>query len=803
MSGAILWMSDEAKGSAVNSDLLQGFYLGDLLVEPLKGQVSGQAGTQHLPPKAVEVLLCLATEPGELVTREILLDDVWGVGHGSQEALSHAISEIRHALDDHPDNPVFLQTLPKRGYRLLVEPELAGENTSTAVLGTPHGVRVADISLLENLKQRGVLETVLAYLVVGWLLIQIADIVFGQLHFPAWAGTFVTVLVIAGFPIAVVLSWYLEFRDGRAVVHRLSAADSRRRRFSRTYMSVVAALGIAGLLVFVYDLSVGLPEPPIEAIEIAKLPPIVQNSFAVLPFLNLDGSDETGVFANGLVDDVITRLSRVPGLRVSSRGDSFTLAPNTASQKVRERLRVEMYLEGSVEMAGDKIRVIVQLIDSATGFHVSSRSFDKPRESFFDIRDEITSLTVANVRVALPANTRSSSLQTSDEPTFDVYVLYRRGVDASRLPDSIDNINTALKWYEAALVIDPDYAAAHAGKCAMYVDGYTEVDDALFIAQAKSACEKALALNPNLDVVHTSLGDLYTATGRLPLAEDAYLDALSVDSENVAALIGLGEVYRQLRRPGAAEASIQQAIGLHPGDWSAYNALGNFLYRSGRFAEAAEQYKSTVALDSSNVRGHTNLASALMLAEDFEAAEPAFRRVLELEPSGLTYSNFGMLLYILGRFDESIELHRKAVEIEGQQGYLARSNLGDALWAAGLITEASAEFEVAEALAIDALVVNPNDAFILMDLAWIKTVLGKKTEAGELIQRAMQMVPDDPYVHYIYGLMLNRGGDATGALAALGTAVDLGYSTKMLSIDPNLANLREEKRFEDLFGLSE
>ncbi len=108
----------------MKSDLLQGFYLGDLLVEPLKGRVTGRAGSQHLPPKAVEVLLCLASTPGDLVAREVLLDDVWGVGNGSQEALSHAISEIRHALDDHPDDPAFLQTLPKRGYRLLVEPEL-------------------------------------------------------------------------------------------------------------------------------------------------------------------------------------------------------------------------------------------------------------------------------------------------------------------------------------------------------------------------------------------------------------------------------------------------------------------------------------------------------------------------------------------------------------------------------------------------------------------------------------------------------------------------------------------------------
>ena len=214
------------------SELLQGFYLRDVLVEPLRGRVTGKSGSAHLPPKAAEVLVNLALEPCEIVSRERLLEQVWGEDHGSREALSHAISEIRHALKDHHDDPVYIQTLPMRGYRLLVKPELVSDSTSTVVIGSESGVRVTDLGFLENLKQRGVLETGIAYLVVGWLIIQIADIVFGQLYLPDWAGTFVTVLVITGFPIALILSWFLEFRDGRAVVHEPTPSDARRRRFS-------------------------------------------------------------------------------------------------------------------------------------------------------------------------------------------------------------------------------------------------------------------------------------------------------------------------------------------------------------------------------------------------------------------------------------------------------------------------------------------------------------------------------------------------------------------------------------------
>jgi TolB-like protein/DNA-binding winged helix-turn-helix (wHTH) protein len=378
----------------VDFDLLQGFYLRDLLVIPPKGEITGGAVPVHLPPKSMEVLLCLASNAGELVTRKALMDAVWGEGQGSQEALNHAVSDIRQALNDPADDPGFVQTLPTRGYRLIVEPVPQSARESSVVLGSTGRMQVDDIGLFENLKRRGVLETGFAYLVVGWLIIQIADIVFAQLLLPQWAGTFVTVLVIAGFPIAIVLSWFLEFRDGRAVLGDLSPKDARRRQFSRTYLSVVGAMAIAAFAVFIYDRSVGLPEAPVAEnavpTQVSVLPPILDNTIAVLPFLNVDGSKETDIFANGLVDDVITRLSRVPGLLVASRGDAFSLDPNSPSQRVRQRLRVARYIEGSVQLAGNEMRIIMQLIDSGTGFHVLSRTFDRPREDFFDVRDEIT-----------------------------------------------------------------------------------------------------------------------------------------------------------------------------------------------------------------------------------------------------------------------------------------------------------------------------------------------------------------------------------------------------------------------------
>ena len=785
----------------MNSDLRQGFYLKDLLVEPAKGNVTGAIRSMHLPPKAMEVLVCLAECAGQLVTRDELIERVWGADCGSQEALNRAIREIRNTLDDQAENPSYVQTVLKDGYRLLVQPVFPSDRSATRSTPAPGMMQSHELGILDNLKQRGVLETALAYLVIGWLIIQVVDVLFDQLHLPDWAGTFVTVGVIAGFPIAIVLSWFLELRHGRAVLDELSPGDVRRPGFSRTYVSVIAALGIAAIIVFIYDRNVGLPEAPKTETAAAKeeivLPPVQDNSIAVLPFFNMDGSNETQIFSQGLVDDVITRLSRVPGLLVSSRGDAFTLEPNSASQKVRERLRVALYLEGSVQMQGNRMRIIVQLIDSETGFHILSRRFDRLREDFFDIRDEITELTVANVRVALPPDTQAITNISADDPSLDVYVLYRRGMDSLYQAQSIATLETAIGWFTSALDIDPDYAAAHAGKCSAFVKAYPLSPDSAYISHAEDACARALELNPNLDVIHTALGDLYSATGRYPEAENAYLAALDINPNSVNSLSGLSSIYMLENKAEEAEARLRQAIGLHPGDWSAYNALGYFLYRSGRYVEAAENYEVVVALDSTNMLGFTNLGSAYMLAGDFSASATAFRKSIDIEPSELTFSNLGLMYYYLGQFEESINAHSQAIKLS-PNAHLAWSNLGDAFWISGKEAQAKDAFRTAEELAKNALQVNPNDPYKLMDLAWITTMLDQRDEAYKLLERARLLTPDDPYLHYYEGLMGLRNGDKDAALSSFALSVDKGYPVTMLAADPQLAPLMGHPELEKI-----
>jgi TolB-like protein/tetratricopeptide (TPR) repeat protein/DNA-binding winged helix-turn-helix (wHTH) protein len=781
---------------------LQGFYLGDFFVEPLKGQVAGKGTTTHLPPKAAEVLLCLASHPGEVVSREALLSQVWGEGRGSSDALSHAVSEIRHALNDRADKPTFIQTLPRHGYRLAIDPTLDVEHGDSIVIGGQGSTN--DLGLFESLHRRGVFETALAYLILGWLLIQVVDIIFDQLHLPEWGGTFVTVLVIAGFPIAILLSWFLEFRDGRAILHDLTPRDARRRRFSRTYLSVVSGLALAAVIVFVFDREFGLPAPIPETPQPAapttiksKLPPIVDNSIAVLPFLNVDGSTETQAFANGLVDDVINRLARVPGLSVSARGDSFTLEPNSASGLIRDRLRVAMYIEGSVEIAQDTIRVIVQLIDSATGRHIQSRTFDQPRDNFFRVRDEITNLTVSSLRVALPDDIQAKSQATAHVPQFDAYLLYRRGIDELEKPGSVETLLAALEWLDRALVVDPEYAAAYAGKCRAYVVLFRETNDPTNMDDAESACANALNRNPNLDVVHNALGDLLSRKGQYEDAEASYVEALRINAKSVESMLDLSEVYRRQGRPDQAEGLLLNAIGLEPGNWRAYNWLAHFYYRRGDYLAAAEQYQTVLGLNENNESALLGLGASLMLVGDFAGAAPVFARSIDVRPDATTFSNLALMNYYLGRHEEAIAAIRSALDLVPTD-HLLWANLGDISTAAGRQEDALAAYSRAKELVDMEFAINANDAALLMDKAWIQAMLGDEHAARSDIARAREIAADDPYTSYIEALILVRYDDADAALDSLERAVAHGYSRTILKAEPLLETLRDHPRFEAL-----
>ena len=497
------------------------------------------------------------------------------------------------------------------------------------------------------------------------------------------------------------------------------------------------------------------------------------NSIAVLPLFNIDGSEQTAIFSSGLMEEVIDRLARVPGLRVSSRGDSASLPANASSNEVRRRLRVSYYIQGSVRLTEERIRVVIQLIESASGRQLQSRSFDRERKDFFEIQDEITNLAIANLRVALPEDTQTPLGTTDSAATIDAYVLYRRGIDELNRPMTAQTTQKALDWFTQSLNVDPAYAAAHAGICLAYSSGFKFVGDPRYIDEAEQACATALGLNPNLNIVHNALGDLYWETGRHQEAEESYLRALEVNQNDVLALAGLAAVYSGQQKFVEAEEKFRQVIALQPGNWESYNSLGRFLFQNGRYEEAGAAYEEVVSLDRDNVQGLSNLGTSLMLSDKFVDAEQVFKHTIDVEPHATAYTNLGLLHYYLGEVEAAIEALENATQL-APSDHLGWSNLGDALWFSEQTAEAAEVFARAERLAEGRLAINRLDWETIIDLAWIKAMLGKTEEAEELASRAQSIAPTDPYVHYIHGLVMTRRGEHTAALAELEMAVEMG-----------------------------
>jgi class 3 adenylate cyclase/tetratricopeptide (TPR) repeat protein/TolB-like protein len=518
------------------------------------------------------------------------------------------------------------------------------------------------------------------------------------------------------------------------------------------------------------------------------------NTIAVLPLFNIDGTDEMRVFADGLAEDIINRLTATPPLRVSSRGDSFALGPNSPPQDVRNRLRVAYFIEGSVRRSGDTLRVVIQLIDSASNFHIVSREFDKPVREFLEIQDEVSKLVVANLRVALPSLAEEPVFVSAETASYDAYLAYRRGMDILGRPLTRAAVTEALRAFEESLAVDPGYAAAFAGICLANIAGYDTTQEPAYIDSAERSCGSALDRNANLIVVHDALGRFYLRTGRTGDAVRAFERALSINRNDVPALTGLGDAYLNLQRVAEAEQRYREAAGLQPGNWRTYNSLGRFLYTSGRYEEAAAAYREVVALDAANSTGWGNLASSAMLSGDFAAAVSAFERALDLEPSARIHMNLGMLHYYRGESAEARDALEQAIAMSPED-YLAWSNLGDVLTFGGDADGANRAFVEAERLARARLARNNRDYGTLIDLAWITAMLGRFADAQRLIAAALELAPTDPYVHYYDALVCARMGDTEDALDRLEKAVEMGYSRVLIRAEPHLAALRGSERF--------
>lgn len=781
--------------------LYRGFVLRDWRVWPLTGQLESPDGTEvHVTPKAMEVLVCLASNSGELVERSTIFEKVWGKPPWSDEALTHCVSELRQAFGDKADDPQFIQTVPKRGYRLIPRVGAAQEVSPPSAAPDDDDPLPSWVSRqLGDLRKRKVFQTVIAYPVLAWLLVQIVDVIWeyllAPLGAPAWLVPTFVVLLALGYPVAVFLSWAVDLTPEGVQLTRTESSSTP--LVGGTLLGLGAlAVTVGALVVYFNAYEPPKPMPPAPDTK-APLRPVVPKSIAVLRFINIGGDPAVAYLSDGLTEELIHELTNLNKLKVAARTSVWPLSTTDLSvAEIIDRLSVERVLEGSVRSDGEQIRVTAQLIDS-TGFHVWSETYDRELENLLEVQKEIAAQVVDELELVL---TDEGQARLKSRPTYSsaAYDQYLRGRVYLREPATADSIAAALGHFEAAIEADSRFPLAYAGLCESHLAAFRLTRATESFEQAEVACHRAMTLDGGLAEVYTALGNLYRHSGQPEKAEQEYQVALKINPTLEEATFGLGRVYQAMGRLDDAEAMLRRSVELEPGFWGSYLGIGNFLHRQGRYEEAIPFYEEVTRLRPDYAGGYTNLGSAYHWLGDWEKAEAAWTKSIELEPTSVGYQNMGVLYYYQHRFEEAAEFQRKALEI-GTSDHRTWGRLAAALRYVDGEEQASQEaYGKALEIVTERLTINPDE---VEDLAWLsgyQVNTGELGQARETIARAVFLEPQDAEARYFSAIVNLHGGNPEEAIEQLEKAVEFGYSLKLIESDPQFSDIRDFAGFEAL-----
>src|SRR5437016_7037149 len=360
-----------------------------------------------------------------------------------------------------------------------------------------------------ELKRRNVYKVAVAYAIVGWLLAQVATQVFPFFEIPNWAVRLVVLAIVIGFPIALVIAWAFELTpEGIKRTEDVDLATSARQPRKHAWIFVVifgAAFSIG--LFFIGRYSGGTSRQSETATASAK-------SIAVLPFENLSEDKGATYFADGIQDEILTKLASIADLKVISRTSTAKYKSKPEDLKtVSQQLGVGTVLEGSVQKAGDKVRVNVQLIDARADSHLWAKTYDRDIKDVFAVESEVAQEIADSLQAKLsPAEASTlASAPTKDTQAYDLFLKGEsqlRAANASLRPESFDQ---AIAWYQQAIARDPNFALAMArlAECRLgqhwFVETFTDAE----LAEVKKTVEHALALAPDLAQAHVALGLFY------------------------------------------------------------------------------------------------------------------------------------------------------------------------------------------------------------------------------------------------------------------------------------------------------
>ena len=481
-------------------------------------------------------------------------------------------------------------------------------------------------NFLAELKRRNVYKVAIAYLVAGWALSQGIAQVFPVFDISNWAIRIIVLLIVVGFPVAVVFAWFFEITPEG--VKRTEVADAMpkstgRKRHAWIYVVVAgAAISVALFFLGRYTAS--------NRAAAAAPNELPAKSIAVLPFENLSEDKANAFFAEGIQDEILTRLAKVADLKVISRTSTqhFKSAPENLPE-IAKRLGVMHILEGSVQKASDQVRVNVQLINALTDAHLWADTYDRKLTDIFAVETEIAKAIADTLQAKLTGSEQHVIAARPTEST-EAHELYLKGRYFWNKRTGND-LKKSIDYFQQAIAVDPNYALAYAGVADAYVwlPGYTAGTPRDCYPKAKAAATKALQLDDTLAEAHTTLA----------LAIWLY------DFDSAQAI-----------------REFQRAIELNPNYAIAHQQYGNnTLAALGRFDDAIVEGKRAVELDPLSLVINTDLGSDYYYARRYDEAIAQLRKTLEMDPGFyIAHLVLGQVLDAKGARDAAIVECQKA-----------------------------------------------------------------------------------------------------------------------------------------------
>ncbi len=655
---------------------------------------------------------------------------------------------------------------------------------------------VAMTSFFEEAKRRKVYRVAAAYIIAAGGIIQLASAAFPAWELPNWALRLVIVLLLIGFPIALILAWAYDItaQGVRATPTAAGPRSHRRRNIVMLVLTGVAVSAAAGFFLL----------PRVSAHKCDK-------SIAVLPFENLSDEKENAYFADGIQDDVLTNLSKIGDLKVISRTSVMPYRGKGSNvREIGKALGVGAILEGSVRRMGNRVRVNVQLINADTDEHMWAEDYDRDLTDVFAIQTDLAQQIVRELQAKL-SPMEKAQIERRPTQNGEAYLAFVQAHDLSTRPDKFrGDIENAEQLFERATKLDPNFAEAFAGLA--WIDNWmyhTFDPTAARKEKARAAAEEALRLQPNLPEAHLALGFYYY------YCERDYQNALREFAIAKLSLPNSAEVYMAIgsieRRQGKwaqSTGNFEKAVSLSPRDsFILVNLADN--YRANKNFETADKILGRAIEAAPN--SLSARAAKAMLPLDWKGDLSMMEKDLAdtppgVDPEGLVTFGRVQLLMLQRKFPEALAV-LKQLSPDLSHDSKPREFLEGAIYTFLNDREkARSAFEHARPIAEQSLREAPNDAFRHALLGQILAGLGEKEAAISEGKRAVNLLPESqdalegPKATLELAKIYTWTGETDQALFLLDHSLSTpsGITVSSLKLDPVWDPLRSDPRFQAL-----